>query len=68
MSISRRRLLTGAATLALAGVTGVKGARAAAPKTKAPNAAAPEPPTLRATRAAARLAPPDYPGDADLGV
>ena len=58
MSISRRRLLTGAAALALAGVTG---ARAAAAKTKAPKTKAAEPPILRAAPGSVRLAPPDYP-------
>ena len=52
MSISRRRFLTSAATLALAG--------AAPARTAAPNAP-PEPPSLRAEPGSARLAPPDYP-------
>ena len=40
---------------------GVTNARAAAPNVNVPNVTAPEPPALRAMRAAARLAPPDYP-------
>ena len=51
-SISRRRFLADAATLALAGPAA---ARAAAPD------AAPAPPSLRAAPGSVRLAPPDYP-------
>ena len=58
MNVSRRRFLAGGATLVLAGVTN---ARAAAPNVNVTNVTAPEPPALRAMRAAARLAPPDYP-------
>ena len=58
MSVSRRGFLVGAATFALAGATN---ARAAATNMEVPDAAAPEPPALRATLGSARLAPPDYP-------
>lgn len=52
MSVSRRRFLASAATLALAG--------ASAGRTAAPRAS-PRPPSLRAAPARARLAPPEYP-------
>ena len=63
MSVSRRGFLAGAATLALAGASDMRAAAANAAATNAvsPDSAAPEPPALRATRAAVRLAPPDYP-------